>query len=168
MPTLIIARHAKTESPADYANDLDRPLELIGRQASTKLGQELAAAGLTPALALVSPAVRTQQTWKLMASALGDVETRVVDDLYETDVEGLVDVARASGDADVVVMVGHEPTSSAATAFLAGDGSDTAALKNIALGLNTGCAAVLEYDGAWSDLGSRSARLVKVISGRDV
>ncbi|WP_084102667.1 histidine phosphatase family protein [Demequina sp. NBRC 110051] len=168
MPTLIIARHAKAENPADYGNDMDRPLELIGRQASTKLGQELAAAGYVPTLAFVSPSLRTQQTWKLMASAFGEVDTRVEDDLYETDVEGLVDVARTSGDAEVVVMVGHEPTSSASTAFLAGSGSDTASLKNIALGLNTGCAAVLEYDGDWADLGSSSARLVKVISGRDV
>ncbi|WP_084129805.1 histidine phosphatase family protein [Demequina sp. NBRC 110055] len=168
MPTLIIARHAKAESPADYGNDMDRPLELIGRQASTKLGQELAAAGYAPTVAFVSPSLRTQQTWKLMANAFGEVDTRVVDDLYETDVEGLLDVARTAGDADVVVMVGHEPTSSRTTAYLAGDGSETAALKNIALGLNTGCAAILEYDGAWAELGSGSARLVKVISGRDV
>ena len=65
-------------------------------------------------------------------------------------------------------MVGHEPTSSAACAYLAGPGSDTSALKRVAHGLPTGTAAVLEFDGSWAELGSRQARLTMVLSGRDV
>ncbi|MFV0632678.1 SixA phosphatase family protein [Demequina sp.] len=169
MPTLIIARHAKAEAPAPGLQDLDRTLALIGRKASTKLGQELVAAGYTPDVALVSPSTRTQQTWKLMSAALPGTVVRTVDDLYETDVEGLLEVATSLDDSiGTAVMVGHEPTSSAATAYLSGPGSSTPALKNIAHGLSTGTAAVLEFEGPWSELGSRTARLVAVISGRDV
>ncbi|WP_159448839.1 histidine phosphatase family protein [Demequina sp. NBRC 110053] len=168
MPTLIIARHAKAEAPAPGLQDMERTLALIGRKASTKLGQELAAASLAPQVALVSPATRTQQTWKLMSAALEGVDTRTVDGLYETDVEGLLSVARELEDVEVAVMVGHEPTSSAAAAYVAGPGSSTDALKSIAQGLSTGTAAVLEFDGPWDSLGSRTARLTAVISGRDV
>ncbi|WP_297081790.1 histidine phosphatase family protein [uncultured Demequina sp.] len=168
MPTLIIARHAKAEAPAPGLQDLARTLALIGRKASTKLGQEIAAAGLAPELAIVSPSTRTQQTWKLMSSALAGCRMQTEQAIYETDVDGLVGVVREIDGVDTAVMVGHEPTSSAATAFLAGPGSDTDALKNIAHGLSTATAAVLEFDGDWADLGSRTARLTAVISGRDV
>lgn len=168
MPTLIIARHAKAEAPAAGLADIDRPLEIIGRKASAKLGEELAAAGVKPTLALVSPAVRTQQTWKLMAPSVPDCEVRTVDSLYETDVEGVLEAVAGLGDVDSVIVVGHEPTSSATVAFLAGPGSDTTSLKRNALGLQTGTAAVLEFDGQWAGLGSRSARLTTIISGRDV
>ncbi|WP_236683793.1 SixA phosphatase family protein [Demequina flava] len=167
MPTLILARHAKAERPAGL-QDMDRPLALIGRKASAHLGEELVSAGLSPTLALVSPANRTQQTWGLMSSGFDQCELRTVDDLYETHVDGLLDVLRELGDEDSVLVVGHEPTSSATAAYLASDESDTPALKSVAQGLSTATAAVLTFDGAWSELGSRTAQLTQVVSGRDV
>lgn len=168
MPTLILARHAKAEAPAPGLNDIDRALALIGRKASTRLGEVIADAGYRPDLALVSPAVRTQQTWKLMSGALEDCAARTVDDVYETHVAGLVEVLHEAGDAQTVVVVGHEPTSSAASAHLAGPGSDKTALQRVAHGLPTATAAVLEFDVPWSEIGSRSGRLMAVLSGRDV
>lgn len=168
MPTIIIARHAKAEAPADGLADLDRTLALIGRQASTKLGQQVAQAGYAPQVALVSPSVRTVQTWKLMAAELPECEVRTVEDIYHTDVEGLVEVLQVLEDVDTAILIGHEPTSSATVAHLAAHGSDTDALKRVAHGLPTATAAVLEFDGAWADLGSRTARLTVVLSGRDV
>ncbi len=168
MPTLILARHAKAEAPAPGLSDSDRALELIGRKASTHLGEVIAAAGITPTHALVSPALRTQQTWKLMSAAFGDCSVETVEDLYETHVQGVLEVLHGLTDADTVVVVGHEPTSSAVAAHLAGAGSDRGALQRVALGLPTGTAAVLEIDGAWADLGARTGRLTAVLTGRDV
>lgn len=168
MPTLILARHAKAEAPSSDLADTDRALALIGRKASTRLGQVIAEAGLSPELALVSPAVRTQQTWKLMSTALPGCSATTVDDLYETHVAGLESVLHDIVDVDTVVVVGHEPTSSATAAHLSGPGSDKSALQRVAHGLPTGTAAVIEFDGAWADLGSRSGRLISVLSGRDV
>lgn len=147
---------------------MDRPLAIIGRKASQKLGTEIAAAGLKPSLALVSPSNRTQQTWNLMAGSLGDCEVRTVDDLYETHVEGLLEVLNEVGDEDTVIAVGHEPTWSAAAAYLAAGGSDTDSLKFVAHGLRTATAAVLTFEGTWAELGSRTAVLSQIISGRDV
>ncbi|WP_062464828.1 SixA phosphatase family protein [Demequina soli] len=168
MPTLILARHAKAEAPAAGLDDSARALELIGRKASTRLGQVIAEAGYTPTLALVSPSVRTQQTWKLMAAGLPACETVTEDELYETHVGGILEVLHGLGDTDTVVIVGHEPTSSAAAAHLAGPGSDKTALQRVAHGLPTATAAVLEFDCPWSEVTSRCGRLVAVLSGRDV
>src|SRR5690554_928233 len=120
MPTLIIARHAKAEAPATGLADAERPLAIIGRKASAKLGEELAGAGLQPAVALISPAVRTQQTWKLASPSFTKCEARTVDSLYETDVDGVLEAVAGLGDVDTVIVVGHEPTSSATVAYLAG------------------------------------------------
>ncbi|WP_296664794.1 histidine phosphatase family protein [Demequina sp.] len=168
MPTLILARHAKAEAPAVGLDDMARSLALIGRKASTLLGRVIADAGLQPSLALVSPAVRTQQTWKLMSPALEPCTLVTVDELYETHVAGLEGVVRELADVDTVIMVGHEPTWSAAAAHLAGPGSERSALQRVALGLPTGTAAVLEFDCPWPEIGPRCGRLVSVLSGRDV
>lgn len=167
MRTLIIARHAKAEVGASGLADAERPLAMAGRKAATRLGEEIVSAGLEPTVALVSPAVRTQQTWKLASASLPQCDARTVAGLYETDVDGVLSELAGLGDANTVLVVGHEPTSSATVAFLAGPGSDTTALKRNALGLQTGTAAVLEFDGTWADLGSRSARLTAILSGRD-
>ncbi|MDN4479068.1 SixA phosphatase family protein [Demequina lignilytica] len=168
MPTLIIARHAKAEAPAAGLSDADRALELIGRKASTRLGQVAARAGINPDLALISPALRTQQTWNLMAGAFSGVEERVVEDLYETHVAGMVEILQELGEVETVVMVGHEPTSSALAAHLAGPGSDKTSLQRVAHGLPTGTAAVIDLECDWASVGSRCGRLVTVLSGRDV
>lgn len=149
-------------------DDIDRTLALIGRKASTRLGENLAASGYAPELALVSSATRTQQTWKLMSAAFEGCEARVTEDLYETDVQGVLEEVHALEGVETVVIVGHEPTSSAVVAHLVGPGSDKSALQSIAQGLSTGTAAVVEFDGAWADLSAREARLVAVVSGRDV
>ena len=168
MPTLILARHAKAEAPAPGLSDADRALELIGRRASTRLGEVVARAGINPDLALISPALRTQQTWNLMSGAFAGVEERVIEDLYETHVGGVVEIIQALVDVDTVVVVGHEPTSSAVAAHLAGRGSDKTAMQRIAHGLPTGTAAVLEFDCDWASISSSCGRLLAVLSGRDV
>ena len=168
MPTLILARHAKAEAPAPGLSDSDRALELIGRKASTRLGEVLARAGINPDLALISPALRTQQTWNLMSAAFSGVEERLEEELYETHVAGVEEILQGLGDVDTVVVVGHEPTSSAVAAHLAGRGSDKTALQRIAHGLPTGTAAVLEFDCDWASISARCGRLTSVLSGRDV
>ncbi len=168
VPTLILARHAKAEAPAPGLSDADRALALIGRKASARLGQVIAEAGLTPSLALVSPAVRTQQTWKLMAQALAPCESTSVDPLYETNVAGVEEILRDLADVDTVVVVGHEPTSSATAAHLSGPGSERAALQRVALGLGTATAAVIEFDSPWAEIAAHQGRLIAVLSGRDV
>lgn len=164
MTRLVLVRHAKAEAPRPGLDDHDRSLTLEGRSSAQSLGQALADAGVEIALALVSSAARTQQTWKLMAPAFPDAVATTLPGLYETHVGGLTAILRDVDEEGTVAVIGHEPTISASAAWLAGPGSETKALQRIALGLPTGTAALLDYDGPLADLAQRSAVLTAICS----
>jgi phosphohistidine phosphatase len=164
MTRIVLVRHAKAEAPHGGLDDHDRALTLEGRASAGVLATDLAAKGVLIAVALVSSAVRTQQTWKLMAATFPDAEHIVEPVLYETHVGGLSAALRALNTEGTVAVVGHEPTISAAAAWLAGPGSDTKALQRVSHGLPTGTAALLDYDGPLSELAQRSAVLTGVCS----
>ena len=84
--------------------------------------------------------------------------------LYETHVGGLIGALHELDTDGTVAVIGHEPTISAATAWLAGSGSETKALQRVAQGLPTGTAALLDYDGPLAELGSRGAVLTAICS----
>lgn len=166
MPLLVLVRHAKAEAPQPGLDDHGRALTVAGREAAARLAARLVAAGIVPDLALVSSSNRTVQTFKRMATVFGDTPTRIEDDLYESAGERYLSVVAGAGDARVVLVVGHEPTTSHVAAWLAGPGSLKRPLQKIAQGMTTSGAAILEYDGAWADLDQRAARLVDVIDGK--
>lgn len=167
MPLLVLVRHAKAEAPQAGLDDHGRALTLEGREASARLAERLVAAGIVPDLALVSSSNRTVQTFKRMAAILGDTPMSVEDDLYESAGERYLSVIARAGDAHVVMVIGHEPTTSHVAAWLAGPGSLMRPLQKVAQGMSTSGAAIFEYDGAWAELDHRTARLVDVIDGKD-
>lgn len=160
MKRIVLIRHAKAEAPRAGLDDHERALTLEGRTSASDLATTLLDQGIAIQLALVSSAVRTQQTWKLMAGAFADAELRTVEALYETHVGGVHhELVGLDESVETVAVVGHEPTISATAAWLAGPGSSTKALQRVAHGLPTGTAAVLDFDGAWAALGHREAVL---------
>ncbi len=166
MRLLVLVRHAKAETSRSGLGDHDRTLSVAGREDAVRLAERLKAAGIVPDLALVSSSNRTMQTFKRMATVLGDAALRIEDDLYESAGERYLSVLHSAGDAQVLLVVGHEPTTSHIAALLAGTDSLKKPLQKVALGLTTSGAAVLEFDGEWSELSSRSARLIGVIDGK--
>ena len=162
----MLVRHAKAEAPHSGLDDHARALTLDGREASVTLAERLVAAGIVPDLALVSSSNRTVQTFKRMASVLTDTRLEVEDDLYECAGERYVSVVSRAASTGVVMVIGHEPTTSHVAAWLAGPGSLKRPLQKIAQGMTTSGAAILEYDGEWAHLGQRTARLVDVIDGK--
>jgi phosphohistidine phosphatase len=166
---LVLLRHAKAEPAGGSTSDEVRPLALLGRRQSGRVGAVLAAGGLVPELALVSPAVRTRQTWELLRTAFGGAETEVLHDdvLYTGGVSDLVGTLREVDErVRTVLVVGHEPTMSSAAVALAGPGSDTAALMRVRAHLSTAAYAVLELgpDQHWDALAAGTARLRTVVS----
>jgi phosphohistidine phosphatase len=163
---LVLVRHAKAEAPQAGLDDHARALTIEGREAAARLAERLVEAGIAPDLALVSSSNRTVQTFKRMATVFGDTPLRVEDDLYESAGERYVSVITRAGDAKVVMVVGHEPTTSHVAAWLAGPGSLKHPLQKVAHGLTTSGAAILEFDGTWAELNHRTARIVDVIDGK--
>ena len=67
MRRLMLLRHAKTERAEPGQRDRDRKLTKRGRDDAAVIGAYMARHGLSPDLALVSPAKRAQETWALVA-----------------------------------------------------------------------------------------------------
>lgn len=111
MPTLIIMRHAKAVDRMEAEDDFERGLTERGKDDAAKAGEAISAAGLRAGLALVSPSRRTRETWKQIASALGEPP---VDDpmaLYHATYDMLaraVVKALETTEQDIV-LVGHNP-----------------------------------------------------------
>ena len=77
MRRLILLRHSKTERAAPGEPDRDRKLMKRGRADAPIIGAYMAHHGLIPDLALVSPAMRTQETWTLVAASFfGGIATQ--------------------------------------------------------------------------------------------
>ena len=86
MDRLILFRHAKAERDSESGDDFDRPLAPRGRSEAKAMGEQLAALGFRPDLVLISPALRTRETWELAAEALPPgVETCLEPRLYNAD-----------------------------------------------------------------------------------
>lgn len=162
---LVLLRHAKAE-PAGAVEDVMRPLALNGRRQAAKVGGALAGAGLVPDLVLVSSAVRTRQTWELLAPHLGDAQpvVRVRDELYTAGVRDVLALVHGADEqVRTVLVVGHEPTMAATAAYVAGPGSDDAALAQVRVGVPTATYSVLETtEHAWPDWHRSVARLTFV------
>ena len=111
MRRLILFRHAKAEPRAAAGQDTDRPLSARGLRDAALMGRVLAADGAAPDLALVSPSLRTRQTWEAAAGALPPTRVEVVDALYNATSEEVAEVLeRRSVGSRTVLVVGHNPS----------------------------------------------------------
>ena len=116
---LILLRHGEAKPRAASGSDLDRELTDGGRAAAAQAGRVLAREGPAPDLALISPAVRTRQTWNAARAAWPtappDREER---GLYDQTPAQLLRLAEATGEASVM-LVAHNPGVQALAADLA-------------------------------------------------
>ena len=112
MRTLILMRHAKAARAHEAPRDEARGLTERGRRDAEAAGAALAEAGLAPALALISSALRTRETaaHALKGLVFGHfaMETRFEDALYNAAPEGVWDAFSAS-EAACVIVIGHNP-----------------------------------------------------------
>jgi phosphohistidine phosphatase len=164
--TLVVMRHAKAEQSGP--SDFERQLSDRGIVDATEAGQWLANRGVEPDQALVSAAVRTQQTWESVDAGGGwDLEGTPDDALYEAGTETALDLIRGVDDAiRTLVVVGHNPTMASLAALLDDGAGDDEAGNEVALGFPTSALAVFSYDGDWADLDEASASVVAYHVGR--
>jgi len=164
---LILLRHAKSAWP-DGVSDPDRPLADRGIADATAAGPILAALVTATATVLCSPALRTRQTWRLLARALTDPPPiRFEPVIYGAEVEELFDLIRSlPDDVTTALVIGHEPTMSQTAGALAGPGSDPAGLARLSTKYPTSGMAVFTLDQEWSALTARGARLERFVVPR--
>ena len=90
MRRLMLLRHAKTEHDAPSGHDQDRRLDDRGRLDAAAVGGWIGRHLPVPELALVSTAVRAQQTWEIVGPAMQDAcrtaapppQVEFLDELY--------------------------------------------------------------------------------------
>jgi len=165
---LVLLRHAKTQ--ADGPTDAARELAPKGQRQASHLAKSFVDNGVKPELALVSSAIRAQQTWKLAAAGKPKIKcpSQILDALYGASVADVLGVLRVvSPSLQTVVVVGHEPTMAACAAYLAAKGSDETALAQVKVGLSTASWALLQSDYPWIEWGAKSARLLAVRRPQD-
>ncbi len=164
--TLVVMRHAKATQSGP--SDAERELTDRGLVDATQAGEWLANRGVTPDQALVSAAVRTQQTWEAVNEAGGwDLEATVEDTLYEAGTETALDLIRDTEEhVRTLVVVGHNPTMASLVTLLDDGEGDDEAGNELALGFPTCALVVFDYDGDWSDLDEADATLVAYHVGR--
>ena len=160
MKQLLLLRHAKAESSGKGGGrDHERALSGRGVRDAAEMGRAIAARWPRIDLVLCSSSTRTRQTWEGVAEGLKAIaEPRFLRDLYEAG-DYLPIVRREGGDAECVLLIGHNPATQATATDLADSGTegDAEALRSH---FPTAALAAFELDGSWAELRPGGARLV--------
>lgn len=168
MKQLLLLRHAKSSWDDPGLADFERPLGGRGLKTAPLIGRELARRGWLPDLALVSPALRTRDTWRLVAAELPrHVPAEFAEELYEASAAAIlarIQQAKASS----LLVIGHNPGLQHLALRLAGAGSDEGVFKKIEAKFPTAALARFMVDDGWTDLAFGGARLTHFTRPRDL
>lgn len=112
MRQLSIVRHAHAEREANDLPDFERNLDKRGRREAKHLAAHLAKLNWQVDHLLTSPAVRTVETAKTIAQAIGFPLEKIRHDdrLYQAQADALLSILRSAPHAcRHVLLVGHNP-----------------------------------------------------------
>jgi phosphohistidine phosphatase len=106
---LALIRHAKSDWDDPTVDDHDRPLNERGRRSAPRIGVWLAAQGFVPEAVLCSTALRTRETWDLIAPHLpGAPEPVFTRGLYLAAPADMLNAIRDT-EAHSLAVIGHNP-----------------------------------------------------------
>ena len=157
---LVVMRHAKAQPTAP--SDHGRALADRGRRDASEAGRWLREQDIAPDAALVSDALRTQETWaEVAAGAAWDLEPELSAPLYAAGSDSAFDLLReVDADVTTLVVIGHNPTmASIAELIDDGEGDADATTALVTRGFPTSALVVFAVAGEWADLGAGSGRL---------
>lgn len=109
MRELILLRHAHAEVATTGQADLDRPLSPEGLAEAEAAGRWLKEQRLVPDCVLCSPARRARETLEAVLGAVGYVDQRNEDAIYEASAGDLIALADANREVERLMLVGHNP-----------------------------------------------------------
>jgi phosphohistidine phosphatase len=167
MRRLLLLRHAKTERAEPGERDRDRKLMESGRADAAVIGSYMLQHDLIPDVALVSPATRTQETWALVATALGRKPHIVIEPrIYNASSETLAEIIREDEDAAALMLVGHNPGLHDLALQLVGSG-DALARDTLREKLPTSGLVVIDFAfDDWASLQEHAGSLERFVGPR--
>ncbi len=159
---LLLLRHAKSSWREPGLSDHDRPLNGRGRRSAPLIGRYLVQQGLQPDLVLCSTALRTRETWDLVAETLGQAPPpcELHGDLYEAEPSKILrTIRRVPATVRRLLVVGHNPGMELLARSLADARSERVALARLQAKYPTAGLALFDLGAAgWGSL--EKARLV--------
>lgn len=173
MKRLLLLRHAKA-GPQNIERDHARPLASRGRRDAPAMGKAMRKAGFLPDHVLCSGAVRTRETWALVAKELkAKPEVAFTEALYLAPWKTTLKTAQAlPDDAETAMVVGHNPgLEDCATTLLGSqaDAKERARRAAMAEKFPTGALAVIDCDiASWKDLAPGCGALAAFVKPRDL
>ncbi|WP_081450365.1 SixA phosphatase family protein [Bifidobacterium gallicum] len=161
-------RHAKTE-PFHASGDFNRELTDKGLKQAKTMAKGLRELGLVPDQIDCSSAVRAKQTCMRMLKTFGDKPK--VDwhkSLYGDGMQAVFDALHGCKEKRHTLMVlGHEPTVSMASQWLANPASDQHLLDLLNLGLPTATCVIFGSSAPFKSWDMRQATLLAVLGPKD-
>jgi phosphohistidine phosphatase len=163
MKTLLILRHAKTQSDAP-AGDHARELTERGHRNAAAMGAYIHNLTGTPDAIISSDATRARQTAEIVAAAVAFTETlRVEPRIYAANLSTLLAVVRRiPDDVGSALLVGHNPGFEELAEALAGEQVEEIRLPTSGL-------ALLQFDvERWDAVHGGAGRLREVATPRTI
>jgi phosphohistidine phosphatase len=166
MRRLILLRHAKAEASEPGMEDRSRRLADRGRKDAAKIGAYMASHGIVPDKVMISPAARTQETWKFAAAAFRPSPgAMTADAIYDATPHAIVGVIKdAPATAHTLLVVGHNPGLHEAALMLIASG-DIEARERLREKLPPAGLVIIDFAfDDWSRLHPQSGRLERFVS----
>jgi phosphohistidine phosphatase len=159
MSRLYLLRHAKAGWAAPGMRDFDRPLEPSGVADAQAIGAAMLACGHIPERVLCSSSKRTRETWDGVAKHLGQRNDVIFSDaLYGSDATGYLEAIHQAGDAQSVLVIGHNPMTEDIAFALAGSGEEEA-MEALAKGFPASGLAIIQFEGSLAEAAPKKGYL---------
>ncbi len=165
MRRLILFRHAKAERSEPGMEDRARALVERGRRDAATIGAYMSAHALVPDRVIISPAARTQETWKIAANAFRPTPgAATADQLYDaTPLAIFAVIKQTPAAAHTLLVIGHNPGLHELALMLVASG-DIDARERLGERLPTAGLVIVDFAlDAWSKLHPQSGRLERFV-----
>jgi len=170
MRRLFLFRHAKAERSEPGQEDRARGLIERGRKDAAKIGAYMAGHAFTPGWVAISPAARTQETWKYAATAFKPVPAAVsAEALYDATPHDILALIKETPAAvSTLLVVGHNPGLHEVARILIASG-DIETRERLREGLPTSGLVIIDfaYDD-WRKLHPQSGRLERFVTPKSL
>jgi phosphohistidine phosphatase len=166
MRRLLLLRHAKAERSEPGTKDFARVLIDRGRKDAAKIGVYMAAHALVPDRVVLSPAARTQETWKYAANAFHPAPAaKSAERVYDATPHAILGVIKDTpASAHTLMVIGHNPGLHELALMLIATG-DVDARERLREKLPTSGLVIIDFAfDNWSKLHPQSGRLERFVS----
>jgi phosphohistidine phosphatase len=170
MRRLILFRHAKAEPAEMGLEDRARTLVDRGRKDAGKIGAYMKSHGLIPDRVIISPAARTQETWKFTAAAFRPAPAAMTSDkLYDATPHAIFAVLKdAPASAHTLMVVAHNPGLHEVALMLIASG-DVDTRERLREKLPTAGLVIIDFAfDDWDKLHPQSGRLERFVSPKSL